>query len=193
MSSTLENEIAFATGEARETGAKPKAYKRSPSLDNSTWYKGILISQLAGKADTNGAFDFVVSKMRRGTEPPPHVHSREHEFFYVLDGSLNIYVEGKVLAVGAGECAFLPKGEPHAFLIQSAEIEVIVSMTPGGFLSAVNKMNAPAEKMELPSDDAVIYATADLTETMKIFEMYGLRFLSLKEIAQDMPQFPTSP
>src|SRR5258708_39295170 len=31
-----------------------------------------------GEADTSGAFDLVVSKMRKGTEPPPHVHSREH-------------------------------------------------------------------------------------------------------------------
>ena len=45
----------------------PKAYKRSTSLENSTWYKGILATQLAGEADTGGAFDFVVSKMRKGT------------------------------------------------------------------------------------------------------------------------------
>jgi hypothetical protein len=63
--------------------------------------------------------------------------------------------------VGAGECAFLPKGKPHAFLIQSAEIDVLALMTPGGFLNAVNKMNAPAERMKLPSDDAVTYANGD--------------------------------
>jgi hypothetical protein len=58
-----------------------RAYKRSPALTNSTWYKGILVSQEAATADNNGAFDLVLSKMRRGTEPPPHVHSREDEFF----------------------------------------------------------------------------------------------------------------
>ncbi|WP_157466439.1 hypothetical protein [Edaphobacter aggregans] len=59
----------------------PKAYKRSTSLENSTWYKGILVTQLAGEADTGGAFDFFVSKMRKGTEPPLHVHARDDEFF----------------------------------------------------------------------------------------------------------------
>ena len=49
----------------------PKAYKRSTSLENSTWYKGILVTQLAGETDTGGAFDFTVAKMRKGTEPPP--------------------------------------------------------------------------------------------------------------------------
>src|SRR5882757_817700 len=43
----------------------PKAFKRSPSLEISTWYKRILITQLAGEADACGAFDLVVSKMRK--------------------------------------------------------------------------------------------------------------------------------
>jgi hypothetical protein len=30
-----------------------QAYKRAPALDNSTWYKGILMSQLAGGSDTD--------------------------------------------------------------------------------------------------------------------------------------------
>jgi hypothetical protein len=35
----------------------PKAFKRSQSLEISTWYKGILTTQLAGEAGTGGAFD----------------------------------------------------------------------------------------------------------------------------------------
>src|SRR6516162_5832235 len=81
----------------------PRAYKRSPALSNSTWYKGILVSQMAATADNNGAFDLVISKNRRGTEPPPHVHAREDEFFYVLSGRMQVYVDGEVFAVAAGE------------------------------------------------------------------------------------------
>ena len=44
-----------------------QAYKRSPALENSTWYKGLLISQLAGSSDTDGAFDLVESKMKNIT------------------------------------------------------------------------------------------------------------------------------
>jgi hypothetical protein len=53
-----------------------KAYKRTPDLSNSTWYKGILNSKMAGTEDNNGAFDFCVVRMKGGTEPPPYVHSR---------------------------------------------------------------------------------------------------------------------
>jgi hypothetical protein len=52
-----------------------KAYKRVPDLSNSTWYKGVLNSLMAGREDNNGAFDVCIIRMKRGTEPPPHVHS----------------------------------------------------------------------------------------------------------------------
>jgi len=48
-----------------------RPYKRSPALSNPTWYKGMLHSQMAGTTDNKGAFDFIISTIRRGTEPPP--------------------------------------------------------------------------------------------------------------------------
>jgi len=171
----------------------PKAFKRSPSLEISTWYKGILSTQLAGETDTGGAFDLVLSKMRKGTEPPPHVHSREHEFFYILAGELKVYVEGEIFLVEAGDCMFFPKGKPHAFIIQSLEIHMLALITPGGFMDAIKDMAAPAEKMEIPADDAVTYATANLEGTMRIFEQYGVHLLTPEEIAHQMPEFPLSP
>src|SRR5262249_2854923 len=172
----------------------PRAYKRSPALANSTWYKGILVSQMAGTADNNGVFDLAISKIRRGTEPPPHVHSREDEFFYILSGQMNFYVDGEVFSVTSGECMFLPRGVPHAFLVRSEEVHTITLMTPGGFLDAVNRMNAPAARMEVPTDvDIVTYANADLTETIKIFGQYGIRFLAPEEIRTLMPEYPLDP
>ncbi len=168
-----------------------QAYKRSPALENSTWYKGILISQMAGGADTEGAFDLVESKMRRGTEPPPHVHNREDELFYIIAGEIRVFAEGQTFAVAAGDYIFLPKRKPHAYLIQSAEVHVIALMTPGGFLNAINKMNAPARTLDIPSDYET-YATADLTETMGVFLKYGVQMLSADEIAEQMPDYPTA-
>ena len=110
-----------------------KAFKRAPSVEMSTWYKGILISNLVTNQDTGGAFEFVVTKMKRGTEPPPHIHEREDEMFYVLDGMLDAYVGDECIRVDAGECVFMPKGQAHAFRISSPEIHMLVLMTPGGF------------------------------------------------------------
>ena len=105
--------------------SSPRAYKRSPALTNSTWYKGILVSQLAGTTDNDGAFDFIVTKMRRGTEPPPHVHSQEDALFHILSGAMRVYLEGEVFSVTARECMFLPRRKPHAFLITSEQVHTI--------------------------------------------------------------------
>jgi mannose-6-phosphate isomerase-like protein (cupin superfamily) len=168
-----------------------KPFKHAPSIEISTWYKGILSTLLATDDDTGGAFDLVLSNMRSGTEPPPHLHTREHEFFYVLDGKLDVYVGDNVFQVGPGECAFLPLGRPHAFIIRSSEIRMLALITPSGeFMKSIALMGAPAEKMEIPSD-SVTYATADLEETMNIFLKHGVRFLSPEEIADEMPAFPS--
>ena len=68
---------------------------------------------------------------------------------------------------------------------------MILLVVPGGFLDAINKMNAPAERMEVPTEvDPVTYATADLTQTIKVFKQHGIRFLTAEEIRTEMPQYP---
>lgn len=64
------------------------------------WYKGILVSEMAGTADNNGAFDVLVSKMRRGTEPPPYVHSREDEFSTFSRARLHSTLGAAVVTIG---------------------------------------------------------------------------------------------
>jgi quercetin dioxygenase-like cupin family protein len=150
-----------------------------------------LISQLAGNSDTDGAFDLVESRMKKGTEPPPHIHEREDELFYILSGEIKVFADGQVFSVGAGESVFLPKNVPHAYLIQSDVCRVLALMTPGGFLNAINKMNAPARTMDIPSDMET-YATADLIATMAVFIKYGVRILSPDEIAKELPAYPTT-
>lgn len=166
-------------------------FKHTPTVATSTWYKGILSTQLATGEDTGGAYDLVLARMRSGTEPPPHVHTREHEFFYVLHGKLDPYFDDKVFHVGPGECVFLPVGRPHAFIIRSPEIRMLTLITLGGFMKVVAPMAAPAEELEIPAE-AVTYATADLEETMQIFMKHGLHFLTRDEIAHQMPRFAPS-
>jgi len=86
---------------------------------------------------------------------------------------------------------FLPRREPHAWLITSEEIHTILVVTPGGFTDAFVKMSAPAGRMEVPTDvDTVTYANADLTETFELFGQHGIRFLTADEIRTEMPQYP---
>ena len=45
--------------------------------------------------------------------------------------------------------------------------------------------------MEVPAGlDTVTYANAELTETIKVFQRYGVRLLTAEEIRTEMPEYP---
>ena len=92
----------------KNTSLPVKAFKRSTSLERSKWYMGMLLTNLTETPDTNGAFSLFEATLVPGTEPPPHVHSREDELFYVLEGEFDVYVGEEVFNGKIGECIFLP-------------------------------------------------------------------------------------
>jgi mannose-6-phosphate isomerase-like protein (cupin superfamily) len=169
--------------------ALAKAFQRGRTLDASRWHKGILTTYLAEATETNGAYDLCETTMAPGMEPPPHVHSREDELFYVLDGEFDAYVGDAGFAVRTGECAFLPRHIPHAWIIRSPRLHMLSLITPGGFLEAIRDMSAPAQRLDLPAE-ALTYATADLERTMQVLSEYGIRMLSPEETSEQLPLYP---
>lgn len=47
--------------------------------------------------------------------PPPHRHSHNEEFFYVVEGSIGYSVDGDARELGPGEWMSTPRGSVHAF------------------------------------------------------------------------------
>jgi mannose-6-phosphate isomerase-like protein (cupin superfamily) len=166
-----------------------KAFKRAPSLGLSMWYMGILTTNLAETKDTNGAFCLVEATLAPGTEPPPHVHSREDELFYVLEGEFDVYVGEEAFKVETGECIFLPRFKPHAFVIRSPRIRVLTLFTPAGLEEAFRSVSSPAQQLELPTG-ALTYAKADFEQTAQRLIGYGARFLAPDEVADQLPLYP---
>jgi mannose-6-phosphate isomerase-like protein (cupin superfamily) len=126
-----------------------EAFKRAPSLSLSQWENGNLTTNLAEKKDTNGAYLLVEAMLAPGTEPPPHVHTREDELFYVLEGEFDVYIGKDAFKVQTGECVFLPRFRPHAFVIRSLRLRVLALFTPAGLEEAFRGMSTPAQRLEL--------------------------------------------
>ena len=166
-----------------------RTFKRTTSLELSTWYMGILLTSLAEKKDTDGAFSLLEATLAPGNEPPPHVHSREDELFYVLGGEFDVYVGEEAFNVSKGECIFLPKFKPHAFVIRSLWLRVLILYTPRGVEEAFRKMSSPAQNLEPPTK-ALTYSQSDLQQTARRFGEYGVQILSPKEVAEQLPLYP---
>ena len=165
------------------------AFRRAPSLGLSQWENGNLTTNLAEKNDTNGAFFLVEAMLAPGTEPPPHVHTREDEFFYVLEGEFDVYIGKEAFKMEKGECVFLPRFKPHAFVIRSLRLRILALFTPAGLEEAFRGMSTPAQRLELPTG-AVTYSTGDLKQTAKRLSEYGARFLTPDEVADQLPLYP---
>src|SRR6516162_5180033 len=151
-------------GNMNNSSPELKAFKRAPALSLSQWENGNLTTNLAETKDTNGAFLLVEAMLAPGTEPPPHVHTREDELFYVLEGEFNVYVGKDTFKMKAGECVFMPKLVPHAFVIRSPRLRLLALFTPAGLEEVFRPWSVPAQRPELPTG-AVTYSTGDLKQT----------------------------
>jgi mannose-6-phosphate isomerase-like protein (cupin superfamily) len=94
----------------------PIAYSREVNVESTLRYAGEVITLLAKASETNGRFAFMEVRVRPGTEPPPDIHEREHELFYVLEGGMRFYTPEKTFDVQAGGVAFLPRASPRVRL-----------------------------------------------------------------------------
>jgi quercetin dioxygenase-like cupin family protein len=185
--STIEGNAT--KGNVNNTLPELKAFKRTPSLGLSQWENGNLTTNLAEKKDTNGAFFLVEAMLAPGTEPPPHVHSREDELFYVLEGEFDVYVGEQAFKVETGECVFLPRFKPHAWVIRTPRLRLLTLFTPGGMEEAFRGMGSLAQSLDLPTG-ALTYSKADLKQTAERFSKYGARFLTPDEVAEQLPLYP---
>jgi mannose-6-phosphate isomerase-like protein (cupin superfamily) len=176
-------------GNMNSSSPELRAFKRAPALGLSQWENGNLTTNLAETKDTNGAFLLVEAMLAPGTEPPPHVHTREDELFYVLEGEFDVYVGKDAFKVKGGECVFMPRFRPHAFVIRSPRLRLLALFTPAGLEEVFRPWSTPAQRLELPIA-AVTYSTGDLTQTAQRLSEYGACFLTPDEIADQMPLYP---
>jgi quercetin dioxygenase-like cupin family protein len=70
---------------------------------------------LATGADTNGQFALWEAIVAPGAGPPPHIHTREVESFYVLEGEVTFTLESGKRVAGPGTFVGIPIGTLHGF------------------------------------------------------------------------------
>lgn len=72
---------------------------------------------LVAGEQTDGRFAFVETRQQRRCESPTHVHSREDEVIYVLEGEVAFEVNGQRIDRPAGTCLFLPRCTAHMLVM----------------------------------------------------------------------------
>ena len=90
------------------------------------------IVQVSGE-ETDGRFSLVYEVQAPGFWTPLHVHRRDGQAHYVLEGEATFYLPGESVAVGPGECGYGPINVPHTEQVTSSEpLRQLVVNSPAG-------------------------------------------------------------
>ena len=127
----------------------------------SFWLVDSLWTILATADTTGGALSIMDQVMPKGSGPPPHVHPRLHEYFYLLDGDISYQLGDRVLAASAGAFVSIPAATVHAFVVDSETARVLNLYTPGGFTEQVSELGTPTTDLRLPREGDQARATGD--------------------------------
>jgi quercetin dioxygenase-like cupin family protein len=95
-------------------------------------------------ASSDGTFFLSETTVEPGFPgPPPHVHRKLHDLFYVLEGTLALRVGDETISAGAGTFACFPPGTVHTFSNPSGEpVRILNFNTPAGWEGYMRELGA---------------------------------------------------
>ena len=88
-----------------------------------------------GVADTGGAYTLMEDNLKQNFRLGLHMHKSHAETFYILDGSIDFYVDGEWMTAEPGACLHIPPGTPHACTLNesSTNARMLMIFQPSGF------------------------------------------------------------
>jgi len=107
--------------------------------------------------------------MPPGFASPYHVHRREDEAFYVLEGRVAFVCDGNWTEAGPSDFVFGPRNIPHGFKVEGeTPAKMLLLCVPGGFDRFVLELSTPASSAPTPPD---------MEKLMEAASRYGVEIL----------------
>ncbi len=117
---------------------------RKPNEGRTIAVVGDVYRFLVTGDETNGKCAMWEAIVPPGGGPPPHIHSREEEAFYILEGEITFTVNGEKVVAKAGTFANMPVGTPHSFKNESDQpAKMVISVAPAGLEQMFFEVGVP--------------------------------------------------
>lgn len=118
-----------------------------PANDRTVAVVGDVYRFLATGDDTNGKYALWEALVPPGGGPPPHVHSREEEGFYILEGEIIFLIGEERVVATAGTFANMPVGTPHSFKNEGDRpAKMLISVAPAGLEGMFFEVGVPLDE-----------------------------------------------
>jgi quercetin dioxygenase-like cupin family protein len=145
-----------------------------PDEGEALWAFGALAILKATHETTGGRVAVIEHRAPRGAGSPLHVHRREDEWFYVIDGELTLWVGGEIVEAPAGAFAYGPRGIPHTLTVSSEEARFLLVTEPGGFEGMLRALGQPAPTLSFPPAPT---EPPDMGRILEVCAEYGIEIL----------------
>lgn len=114
------------------------------------WWGDGLAEVKATAADTGGQMTILEITEPPNKEAPLHVHHREEEGFWILEGSATFEVGDQTIEARAGDYLLGPRDLPHRYTTGPEGCRMLFIFTPGGFEELLRAVSRPAGSRALP-------------------------------------------
>jgi len=128
---------------------------------------------LATGEETGGQYALLEAVVLPGGGPPPHIHSREDETFYVQEGEITFY-SGEERIVGKPRtCIHMPRGNKHRFKNETDQpAKLLFSLIPAGLEGMFLEGGRELADDELPDPPS----PEEIERLLKIADRYGIEY-----------------
>jgi quercetin dioxygenase-like cupin family protein len=145
---------------------------RKPTEGRTIAVVGDVYRFLATGEETNGKYALYEALVPPGGGPPPHVHSREEEGFYILEGEITFTINGERVVATAGMSANMPVGTPHSFKNETNRTaKMLISVAPAGFENMLFEVGQPVRP---GSTTAPPPTKEDIEKLLAVAPRYGV-------------------
>jgi quercetin dioxygenase-like cupin family protein len=127
---------------------KPLAV-RSDEGEAHWWFGNLAVIKTTAD-DTAGQLTIVEITAPPGLEVPLHVHHRDDEGFWILEGDVTFEVGDATIEAHAGDYVFGPRDIPHRYTVGDDGCRMLFIMVPGGLEYLIRDTSEPAQSRTVP-------------------------------------------
>jgi mannose-6-phosphate isomerase-like protein (cupin superfamily) len=121
--------------------------------------------------ETDGRFALIEGLVPPEAGPPPHIHHREDECFWVLEGEVEFLDTDRTLLAGSGSCLRIPKGTLHRFKnVGTAPARILFLVSPAGLEKMFEEIGEPATAGSVAPPPQPV----DIAKLLAVAPKYGM-------------------
>ena len=147
------------------------AVRVPPGEGKKLWVAEELMTFVISGEDTGGKYALTDSTVPPQGEAPAHIHHREDEAFWVLEGDLEVLVGEDEIGASAGSFVHLPRGVIHSYKnVGATPARFLTLMVPAGLERFFEEVGKPGTDPSTPPP----FGEEDVERLLAIAPNYGV-------------------